>query len=403
MATHALASKLDALAERLSTAAQQLRLGTISLENDTHERMGLVMAGIGLADMVSQPKDKMLLPLIQFAHFTAVRMFIKWKAFEKIPLADDAAISYGELAAQLGADISLITRFGGCLVANGTLRQIGTDKIAHTELSKCYASENPIWAMVHLGFDSQLPSFVAMPRYFDHFGMVEPTDRLQTVYAFAEDQLGSTVWEIIRKDELRLKTSTLAMGGVEEHLPALGSYDLGWAVQAAANSADRPLVVDVGGGKGQALKSIFAATPGLPRHRCVLEDLAEVIEASKDDAELADVKKLAIDFHKEQPVKGALVYYMRRCLHDYSDEECVGVLQHISSAMAADSKLLIVETLMTNPPSPLQAAMDLMMLTFSGKERTLEGFKAITGRAGLKITGVSEIPGFNAVIECGLA
>lgn len=81
----------------------------------------------------------------------------------------------------------------------------------------------------------------------------------------------------------------------------------------------------------------------------------------------------------------------------------MGVLQHISSAMAADSRLLIVETLMTNPPSPLQAAMDLMMLTLSGKERTLEGFKAITGRAGLKITKVSEIPGFNAVIECGQA
>ncbi|KXX80342.1 (RS)-norcoclaurine 6-O-methyltransferase [Madurella mycetomatis] len=403
MASQTLADKLDAIAERLSIAAQRLRSGAMSLEKDTHERMGLVMAGVGLVNMVSQPRDKMILPLIQFAHFTAIRMFIKWKAFEKIPLADGAAVSYGELAEQLGADLSLITRFAGCLVANGTLRQIGPDKLAHTELSKFYVSENPIWAMAQLGFDSQLTSFVAMPKYFDHFGMVEPTNRLQTVVAFAEGQLGSTVWEIIQRDELRLKTTTLAMGAAEEHMPALGSYDLSWVVQVAANSGDRPLVVDVGGGKGQALKSIFTATPGLPRHRCVLEDLAEVVEASKDDPELTDVKKVAIDFHKDQPVKGALVYYMRRCLHDYSDEECVGVLQHISSAMAADSKLLIVETLMTNPPSPLQAAMDFMMLTLSGKERTLEGFKAITGRAGLKITKVSEIPGFNAVVECGLA
>lgn len=100
---------------------------------------------------------------------------------------------------------------------------------------------------------------------------------------------------------------------------------------------------------------------------------------------------------------GALVYYMRRCLHDYSDAECVGILRHISAAMAADSRLLIVETLLGSPPSPLQAAMDLVMLTISGKERTLDGFREIAAQAGLRVTAVSEIPGGNAVVECGLA
>lgn len=354
MASQTLADRLDAIAERLSTVAQQLRSGAMSLERDTHERTGLVMAGMNLVDMVSQPKDKMLLPLVQFAHFTAVRMFIKWKVFEKIPLADGAAISYGDLAAQLGADLPLISKthssFSFLLPShiiyilameyqtnasqlasrdvswrmapsgrsdrtrsltqnspNSTRRRtpfgqwhnLGT--ISH-EPSVCLNKQSFINTMT--SFDSQLTSFVAMPKYFDHFGMVEPTDRLQTVVSFAEGQLGSTVWEIIHKDELRLKTTTLAMGAVEEHMPALGSYDLSWAVQVAANSEDRPLVVDVGGGKGQALKSMFAATPGLPRHRCVLEDLAEVVEASKDDPELADVKRVAIDFHKDQPVKG---------------------------------------------------------------------------------------------------
>jgi hypothetical protein len=144
-----------------------------------------------------------------------------------------------------------------------------------------------------------------MPKYFDQFGIVEPKDRSNTIYAFAEGRLGSTVWDINHADEHRLKTITLAMGSVEEMLPALGLYDLSWVVQEAAKAEDRPLVVDVGGGRGQALKGMFAATPGLPRNRCVLEDLPEVVEAvRKEDAEMAEVKMVGIDFFKEQPVKG---------------------------------------------------------------------------------------------------
>jgi len=93
---------------------------------------------------------------------------------------------------------------------------------------------------------------------------------------------------------------------------------------------------------------------------------------------------------------------MRRCLHDYSDEECVRMLRQIAGAMAADSRLLIVETLLGTQPSPLQVAMDFSMMAISGKERTLEGFEEITGKAALKITSVSQIPGGSAVIECVL-
>jgi hypothetical protein len=145
-----------------------------------------------------------------------------------------------------------------------------------------------------------------MPKYFDHFGLdAEPKDRRQTVFAFAEGRLGDTVWDICNSSEERLQIATLAMAAAEEQMPPLGVYDLSWVVEEATRSEDRALVVDVGGGRGQALKGIFKVTPGLPRHRCVLEDLPEVIEATKlDYAELADVQMVAMDFFKEQPVKG---------------------------------------------------------------------------------------------------
>ncbi|KAH6856408.1 O-methyltransferase-domain-containing protein [Chaetomium sp. MPI-CAGE-AT-0009] len=400
-----IADTLEALSKTLAKAAQDLRSGSLSLENDTLQRMGLLKAGGDLIDAVSLPQDKIVLWLPHFAHFTAIRLFVKWKAFEKVPIEDGAAISYTDLAAKLGADVSLITRFARVLVANGTLKQVGGDSVAHTGFSKMLTTPNPIWAMTQLGFDSQLSAWVAMPKYFDQYGIAaEPKDRLQTILAFAEGRLGSTVWDIHHSSEERLKVFMLAMGVIEEQMPALGAYDLSWAVEEVGKSADRPLVVDVGGGRGQALKGIWKATPGIPRDRCVLEDLPEVVEAAKrEDPEMAEVQTVAVDFFKEQPVKGALVYYIRRCLHDYSDEECVVILKQISAAMATDSRLLIVETMLGDQPSAFQAAMDLSMLTISGKERTRANFEDITGKAALKITKVSQIPGGSAVIECALA
>ncbi|KAK4041718.1 O-methyltransferase-domain-containing protein [Parachaetomium inaequale] len=401
----AAADTLEALAEMLTKAAKALRSGSLSLETDIFQRMGLIQAGTDLINAVSLPKDKTRLWFPQLAHFTAIRMFIKWRAFEKIPVGDGAAISYTDLAAKLGGDVSLITRFARVLVANGSLKQVGGDSVAHTELSQFLSTENPFWAMVQVGFDNQVIPWAAMPRYFDQFGIsTEPTDRLQTIVAFAEGRLGATVWDINHSTEERLRVFMLGMAFIDEHMPPLGVYDLGWAAKEAAKESDRVLVVDVGGGRGQALKGILKVTPWLPAHRCVLEDLPEVVEAAKrGNPELADVQMVVVDFFKEQPVRGALVYYIRGCLQDYSDEDCVRLLQQISGAMAADSRLLIVETLLGDQPSALQAALDLAMMAISGKQRTLDNFRDITGKAALEITKVCQIPNGSAVIECAPA
>lgn len=76
-------------------------------------------------------------------------------------------------------------------------------------------------------------------------------------------------------------------------------------MEEAAKPDHRALVVDVGGGEGQALKVILRDTPGLPRNRCVLEDLPEIIEENKqqNELDLASVQMVGMDFHSEQPVK----------------------------------------------------------------------------------------------------
>jgi hypothetical protein len=50
--------------------------------------------------------------------------------------------------------------------------------------------------------------------------------------------------------------------------------------------------------------------------------------------------------------------------------------------MAPDSKLLITDTVMVNPPW-LPAMLDFFLSTIGGKERTEEGFQKITAGARL--------------------
>ncbi len=159
-------------------------------------------------------------------------------------------------------------------------------------------------------FDNGLTSFSVMPKYFEQHGIdAEPSDRRETILSFAEGNLGTTAWAINHNSPERLKTIMLAMAAIDEHLPALGAYDLGWVVREGTRRPDQTLMVDVGGGSGQTLKNILKATEGLDPKRCVLEDLPEVVAAveARGDEELEGVRLVGMDFFKEQPMKGELM------------------------------------------------------------------------------------------------
>lgn len=75
-------------------------------------------------------------------------------------------------------------------------------------------------------------------------------------------------------------------------------------------------------------------------------------------------------------------------MHDYHDDNCVIILKQLADAAAPDSKILICELVIDNPPSPLVAQTDVTVLNMSGKERSIKMFEQITSKAGLKIVKV---------------
>ncbi|OAA57124.1 O-methyltransferase, family 2 [Niveomyces insectorum RCEF 264] len=396
-----LADKLGSLAAELAEASNAVRAGKLSLQTDVAQKLKLIGTTKATLDALQTSQDLFMDNMVQFSRLVALRVFLKWKAFDAIP--PTGSITYADLAAKVNADVEIITRLAWVLVGDGTLKQENGDKVAHTPKSQLYQVP-AMQSMAIFGFDFFLKTMVYMPGYFDEFGRKTPTDRLNTVVACAAGFPGTPVWGVLKQMPELMAHFTRVMTVFESSYPTLGAYDISWLVDAAHRAPPgRVALVDVGGSKGHSLKKIHAEVPNFPLERCVLEDLEEVLAlaATEDDEQLRPVKRVVTDFHKEQPVKGALVYYIRRCLHDYSDAESVGILKHLEAAMASDSKLLIVEHVMSDPPSPFAASSDLYMACLSGKERTLKNFEAITSQAGLKIASVYRNPGVDAaIVEC---
>ncbi|KAF4980247.1 hypothetical protein FZEAL_3706 [Fusarium zealandicum] len=148
------------------------------------------------------------------------------------------------------------------------------------------------------------------------------------------------------------------------------------------------LLVDIGGSFGHDISEFqrkFSDSPG----RLILQDLPVVIDqvTKLDDR----IERMKYDFYTEQPIKGARAPVL-------------------SSAMGAMkpgySKLLINENVIPNTGAQWEAtALEVMMLTLlASRERTLENWENLLGKAGLKICNIWTVAnGVESLIECELA
>lgn len=205
-------------------------------------------------------------------------------------------------------------RIGGILLATGVLAQPSPGVVAHTARSLMHRSgdlQHPAGLVYQLTWDNGFVPYSAYPRYFAEYGRKEPQGLTDVPGTFAYGHPEWSYYEMLEHDPARRARFFRAMKPIEERMPIAGIYDFGWVVAKAEGDekeTDRLLFVDVGGGRGHAIRAIHDEFPGLPLKRCMLQDRPEVIAAAKadeaDDADWAAVQKLAIDFHAEQPVKG---------------------------------------------------------------------------------------------------
>ncbi|KAI8680885.1 Methyltransf-2 domain-containing protein [Fusarium keratoplasticum] len=400
---------LDALAAKLTQAANALRQKSTSPNGNGAAKESLSTAaeaqkaGVAALRGMTSPKERFLDLMLIPPAMGVLRVFLHWGALERIPRDCITPISYAQLADELGAEVELVRRLAWVLVAAGFLKQIGDDEVVNTPNAVMLIGNVTLRGVLDVVAE-QVRAAMVLPKYFERYGRVEPTQQRGSPWTFARGQPDKTIWEIMSADPEEVEVFAKSMRASSRFYPMLSPYDFSWIVEKPVEDQSRPLVVDLAGSDGESLLSILRNTPGLPAERCVLQDLPHVLEDNakmRQEEEIKALQKVPIDIFKDEPVKGALVYQIRRTLHDYADADVLQVLRLIHNSMASDSRLLIVECIMTNPPTPMAAAVDLFMCITAGKERTIEMFENLAADAGLRITNV--VPGETSemgVLEC---
>jgi hypothetical protein len=95
------------------------------------------------------------------------------------------------------------------------------------------------------------------------------------------------------------------------------------------------------------------------------------------------------DFFQEVP-SGCRAYLMKHVIHDWDDERAQNILVNCRRAVPEDGVLLLVEWVLPegNAPSAGKFADVVMMLMTGGKERTVEEYRHLLGRAGFSLNQV---------------
>ena len=204
-----------------------------------------------------------------------------------------------------------------------------------------------------------------------------------------------------------------AMMQQEAGLPILGMYNFTTLKDDVVAEPERALIVDIGGGRGQALIAIAKETENAwgTGAKMILQDRPPVLDSVPQDS-IPGVEKMAYDFYDEQPIKSrfaqlpllssltpllifmldAHIYYYRRIMHNYQDNVCQPILKNAVAAMGPTSRLLIgdlvipAKTEVGEDMSPYW--MDMVMIAIGGKERSEKEFAALFDSVGLELVRV---------------
>ncbi len=189
---------------------------------------------------------------------------------------------------------------------------------------------------------------------------------------------GMSKWEYYAAHPVAADTFDEAMlGRTRARIPSLlSAYDF----------SPYPRIVDVGGGRGHVLAAILAAHP---KAEGTLFDSLSVVRGAGPVLAAAGVEsRVAIsggDFRTAVP-GGHDLYVLSDILHDWPDEDALGILRACVAGMNAGAKLLVVEVVMPERDvSPLIAWLDLLMMVEfgGGRQRTLPELSELLARAGL--------------------
>jgi hypothetical protein len=167
---------------------------------------------------------------------------------------------------------------------------------------------------------------------------------------------------------------------------------------------DDVLLIDVGGSGGHDLIDFHKAHPSMPG-RLILQDLPTTIQ-SLDSAALAQqgIEPMGHDFFTPQPIHSAKAYYLKMCLHDWPNPQCIQILSQLKPALKPGySRILLDEIVIPEEKAGwFETSVDLLMMqVHSAQERReREWMDLVDGVGGLRVRRIWDLEGaVDKVIE----
>ena len=312
------------------------------------------------------------------------------------------------------------------LVAHSLVLEHGPDAYAATLFSLAM-QERKLTAALEFCTEGVLPVFQSLPFFLAGHGYRNPVDGTNGPWQHGMHTDESFFDSLAARPVLGASFNAFMAGYAASRPRWIDVYPCaerllneGSAVAQDRAPAAPPLLVDVGGGVGHDLAAFRAKFPEA-KGRLILQDRPEVLADARraEPPLLADIELTPHDFFTPQPAEpGADAYLVMDVLHDWPDEQCVLILGHLRDAMKAGapaavdgakgpaSRLLVSDRVVHDVGAPWQqTALDwTMMALFAASERTGAQWRALMGRAGLRVSGIwSAGPEGESVIEAVLA
>nr|ARP51718.1 SAM-dependent O-methyl transferase [Phyllosticta cirsii] len=348
--------------------------------------------------------DSLLFHARPFQILPALNTLIEHGVFDAVPLENVVAVA--DIATQVGLDAGILTRFLRIVLTQGIFNEKTPGIIEHTSASAMFRTDHA--ASLFRLCTLQFPQWWKVSDYLKVRSGADAQDATKVPYVWAVGKEGMTFYDALESNTTVAEAWHKGMTMIQATQPITGMFPFHSLSDAVLAEPQRPFVVDVGGGRGNALLAIMQECGGSYGAKMVLQDFEQVLEGS-DPVRIDGVENVPHDFFDPQPVKNAHVYYLRNVLHNHYDERSRTILRHIVDAMGPTSRVLIGEMILPSSQTagvdPFPFFMDINMFMEGGLERSEEQFSSLLGSVGLKIDKVwtlAENP-VQSTIEASLA
>ncbi|KAK7700141.1 hypothetical protein SLS64_011160 [Diaporthe eres] len=399
-------TKMDSDAIATDTLLETLRTYHSKID-DEETRHAVIRALSKVIEDLEEPFD-LLMRLANSADMTPlIKVGYQLGVFKALA-ASPTPLTVEQLGEPTKADTRLVRRVLRYLAANRFINEVDKGQFSASKMTYCLADPR-LEGGVNIYYGVIDPMLHELPAVLERRNYHDVVGSPCVFNAAAKTDLTFYDWlkgkpEMVKDFQKMLSLQLMAISTSIRTVDWLSVIPFPKSV----HPSDGPVFVDVGGNMGDRYLELLKRHPHFKGH-VVVQDLEEVVKFAPA---LDGMKFQGHDFFTPQPVQGeshlnewtpkrssltiscevqgARFYYLRTILHNWDDDRSVEILRNLVPALGPDSQILIDEMAVPNTEAHIWPSVQdlLMMMAFGARERTLDDWTELLGRAGLKIVDI---------------